>query len=120
MYLFGYASSPSQQYETLQVVFRGSVAEDAKKIAGQDLYLCPFCGGLRKERCLECLGSGIIEEEPKESRSLGYIDDVDKGTFTENKEFGYTIWRRKKRPGRTPRKKKEEAEKPTTATGMQR
>lgn len=32
------------------------------------IYHCPYCGGLTRERCVPCLGSGIIEDEEPRKR----------------------------------------------------
>ncbi|PXF48567.1 hypothetical protein BWQ96_01736 [Gracilariopsis chorda] len=33
-----------------------------------NIYHCPYCGGLTRERCVPCLGSGVIEEANSRKR----------------------------------------------------
>lgn len=42
------------------------------------IYFCPLCGGLQKERCVGCLGTGI--DDPEEGEKVeGAADDVRSG-----------------------------------------
>lgn len=98
----------------LKVTFRRAVAIRPKKANAEDLYFCPFCGGLRRERCTECYGSGVVRKKGEEESGKGkvepdgFIEDPSMGYYEESEKFGVKIWRKKKKPGRTPKKEKEE------------
>jgi len=50
-----------------------------QKVAGSNLFHCPLCGGLRKERCINCYGKGVPGELPAVEKLLITEADLEKG-----------------------------------------
>lgn len=60
------------------------------------IYFCPLCGGLQKERCVGCLGTGIVDSEEGE-KVEGAADNVRSGLAIGGWSFEQVMIREKDR-----------------------
>eukprot|EP00187_Rhodella_violacea_P013983 CAMPEP_0184714670 /NCGR_PEP_ID=MMETSP0314-20130426/4752_1 /TAXON_ID=38298 /ORGANISM="Rhodella maculata, Strain CCMP 736" /LENGTH=440 /DNA_ID=CAMNT_0027177633 /DNA_START=321 /DNA_END=1643 /DNA_ORIENTATION=- len=84
-----------------KVTFKQSEMFLPQKVAGSNLFHCPLCGGLRKERCINCYGKGVPGELPAVEKLLITEADLEKGHKVEvSPMFGVRIIRGKLGRGR--------------------